>query len=42
MGWSIGKKENIISKPYFEDGDGQPNRPSWPKKKFLGRNGRNA
>jgi hypothetical protein len=32
MGWRVGKKENIMSKPYFEDGDGQPNRPSWPQK----------
>jgi hypothetical protein len=40
MGWRIGKKENFLSKPYFEDGDGQPNRPSWPKNKFLARNGR--
>jgi hypothetical protein len=40
MGWRIGKKEHIMSKPYFEDGEGQPNRPSWPKKKFSVRNGR--
>jgi hypothetical protein len=39
MGWRIGKNENILSKPYFEDGNGQPNGPSWPKKKFSARNG---
>jgi hypothetical protein len=29
------KKENIVSKPHFEDGKGQPNRPSWLKKEVF-------
>jgi hypothetical protein len=35
-----GKKKKFSSNFVFEDGTGQPNRPSRPKKKFSARNGR--